>query len=1838
MSSSALNSSSRTQLMHSVDLIQVNGIHYIVVCFQDATKIYNGIDHSVVQVLNEKPPNQAHICKLTGHLVIVSEDSILVYLCDRGHKNSSRFQDVQWLFSRELAIFGPLSNAEVTFSYPLCSFNFMGSVTVFDVLAATSASYLRDESGNAGADTKAFEMATLSPNSTYLSAIESDAEDSSLGSRQKQNIFRLYLFFLPREVFIPDMSSGCEDSGFMFFSKRAIAKSDLLATPHMTPIKNERTLLPKSPADADDDNDEARDSSIENKLLTECLSTVLHMGKHRICCHSWRVANQYSQQLFSKRDQSKRVSPMMEMFLTFDIVGCLKIWSVLLAEPTDNFAGSGSFNISKDGSMTLEVNQLSSMMITNMIPGFEIGSVTPSLSRVNWVLAPNTCTSASKPPASAGKISHQSSTVSSVGPDLDASAHSPGYKIAENEMSAANQISAYPVGWLIVTFPFLIGTVETNTDNQASVHGAAGSGTIDSARRRPSGGSNMNSSAAMLGKQKIRDRDSTMESRVTVDASALTGIFFGCVFKVESGGHIAALGSPFKVSSGVPRSLLVVSNHQTPPSYTKLQMTPADKVLFPWNIVANVYAVCRFQSFNQSHSFGVPNEIDILHQFGDLDVTPHENADLSCMQTQYAGAPKISTEEDGFLFDSSMRHDEKNLVKSPFYCLPSRRLLKAVKLKARFGSEQQESHAAGHIEASNVSEVAGVHYGIQGMKELVSVDNKGDDAVLLQASHSSSNVVVNDAVDVQSCATGGFLLPWHTNQKVFKIFDAFARKAARGVDWLAESQALGFVVFERIASDSNSHSQMNLFRSPRNSQISVASQNHKPEPVNTNLLIPVQTLLVAKSIVVSDDNQERQSEPDSQLLLVLQKMPASGRFQLVVFEDSESLNRSHRVMLPPTSADTTPFSSARVDNTYFVRIILDPKYGMGMKIEAGEGGGLIIGGFKKHPATGEPMFAESLGSITVGDHLLSVEDVDLQGKSLAEGLQSIRTVIMGLQQSSTEPAEGSSSRGTVSIGLKLEKKAAGTVLEPAIRRKSESKVAAADSQEHGRQESKVFKRRHSARDDITSPGISNHQSSVGASDHCRSWVPSGTLVLPLGTVDCALLLSDHGKLIVSVLKSEGNESAAASKISSLEEMFSSFDKESATSTSKAETKVKARSTTDWTVQVQEVIIRKFSKRLVDDDAAPLQSHGLGSLSQDSHDEHKAPGSPLSPLRNLGAKQLSLSVSLKQRVVCRLQNVPFTKQCHWRIQLWNCRFVQFEPSVLSLGKDVISVTVVASRKLGKIMAGDCVSVASANMIVPGPAPTESGRPRNKDSGSGTWELLSSVPGRTALTPKTPAKSPAKSPASTISAVPMVHFLMPACVDTGTSGDTQRSLTGSSWRIASNRVSGKDHRYCLERGSETESSSSGGCVSVTVDLEESLSSPQKMLKLSDGAESISVMRITTCNRKNCEQCLSVNALYILQAPSEFCDNDNRQVNNCAANCSKSDVTRLFQSATLCFDFLYRGFGSSRHCSAATKLSSLSRLIDCQSLEQLVDCNGTGSGTLSLRPVSKAIFDGGNGNGDTTSDSSAANSPQSEGVSPSVIEVDHYSRLLDQLFNVINAMIESSSASNHAVDYNRLVNLVATFSLFHSSKLIRSSMLFAVPQKDELNRFTPPFLQQPKESSNIEFQTHELLVDRLKLDAWAVHGLLLAGLESGVAKGSMPTSAKTAALSFEAALSWLHTSSSSQHCIFSTLVARPVEYLLSMQPFRKHLDAAAATLQPVLFPKIVELRSQQSLIIVNSDSMDHVQDSCIDVLGILTDFRVALWMRDLTAAGSLIEKAAIDNFRKRKSAMDVSQTLSF
>jgi hypothetical protein len=62
------------------------------------------------------------------------------------------------------------------------------------------------------------------------------------------------------------------------------------------------------------------------------------------------------------------------------------------------------------------------------------------------------------------------------------------------------------------------------------------------------------------------------------------------------------------------------------------------------------------------------------------------------------------------------------------------------------------------------------------------------------------------------------------------------------------------------------------------------------------------------------------------------------------------------------------------------------------------------------------------------------------------------------------------------------------------------------------------------------------------------------------------------------------------------------------------------------------------------------------------------------------------------------------------------------------------------------------------------------------------------------------------------------------------------------------------------------------------------------------------------------------------------------------------------------------------------------------------------------------------------------------------------------------------------------------------------------------------------------------------------------------------------------------------------------------------------------------------VNSDSMDHVQDSCIDVLGILTDFRVALWMRDLTAAGSLIEKAAIDNFRKRKSAMDVSQALSF
>lgn len=724
--------STRTQMVQSVDFFQINGIHFMAVCFDDAVKLYNGIDHRVVQHLDKKPPKQVHICKLTGHLVVVSADSLLVYLCDRGNEKTSRFDHTQWIFSREIALFGHLSNAEISFSYPLCSFNFMGSVTVIDILSVKTASYLRDESNSGDVacsnsdDVKAFEMATLSPNSTYLSAMESDAEESEFNPRLKQNIFRLYIFFMPREVFVNDSDHvGAQDSGFMFFSNKHIAKSEYLTSP--TPRK--RSTSSSSPRESgkgtkegkEEEDDDEPTNLIEHKLIRECLSTVLDMGKQRICCHSWRVANQYSQQLLSKRDKNKRVVPMLELFLTFDIVGCLKIWSVSLAEPTDSFLGSGSFNISRDGSMTLEVNLLSNLDMAASIPEFARFPCCAALSQVSWVLVPKTSSTTPSTTSSVGELSHSDS--------VDASRHvnqSNSRQQGEAESSDAAQIALYPVGWVVLSYPALCKsdgatTVATRSTTPPRTSVGSTDPSAHAVTRRPSANSHHDNISA---KQKIRERDSAIESRVTVDATTLTGHYLNKIFKLEQAGQLISCGSGFEVNVAVPRNGSSIEADTGAPTVNShkfdFSRTSPPKTLSPWNMLLNVFAVCRFQNFNRSSStLGVPHKIDILLQFGDLDASQSHQLPLSCIQTQYAGRPNISTATSEFHLDGSARHDDKHNVKSPFYCSPVHRLLRAAKLKADFGNISRAPAAGAPHDPPDFK------YQILGSRDLLTTLGKG---------------------------------------------------------------------------------------------------------------------------------------------------------------------------------------------------------------------------------------------------------------------------------------------------------------------------------------------------------------------------------------------------------------------------------------------------------------------------------------------------------------------------------------------------------------------------------------------------------------------------------------------------------------------------------------------------------------------------------------------------------------------------------------------------------------------------------------------------------------------------------------------------------------------------------------------------------------------------------------------------------------------------------------------------------------------------------------------------------------------------------------------------------
>jgi hypothetical protein len=84
-------------------------------------------------------------------------------------------------------------------------------------------------------------------------------------------------------------------------------------------------------------------------------------------------------------------------------------------------------------------------------------------------------------------------------------------------------------------------------------------------------------------------------------------------------------------------------------------------------------------------------------------------------------------------------------------------------------------------------------------------------------------------------------------------------------------------------------------------------------------------------------------------------------------------------------------SFATVD--YEVSVTPDPDFGLGLRLESYEDSSpTVVGSFKKHPLHGGRLPAEKSGKISLGDELLFVNNVDLEGMSFDNVIETVRRV------------------------------------------------------------------------------------------------------------------------------------------------------------------------------------------------------------------------------------------------------------------------------------------------------------------------------------------------------------------------------------------------------------------------------------------------------------------------------------------------------------------------------------------------------------------------------------------------------------------------------------------------------------------------------------------------------------------------------------------------------------------------------------------------------------------------------------------------------------------------------
>jgi hypothetical protein len=92
-------------------------------------------------------------------------------------------------------------------------------------------------------------------------------------------------------------------------------------------------------------------------------------------------------------------------------------------------------------------------------------------------------------------------------------------------------------------------------------------------------------------------------------------------------------------------------------------------------------------------------------------------------------------------------------------------------------------------------------------------------------------------------------------------------------------------------------------------------------------------------------------------------------------------------------------------SVYEAPVLADAKYGLGLRLSIKESStrkAVIIENFKRHPTTGDKFHAESSGKIQIGDELISINQISLQGLDLSTVISTIRSVLKSNQSSDPE--------------------------------------------------------------------------------------------------------------------------------------------------------------------------------------------------------------------------------------------------------------------------------------------------------------------------------------------------------------------------------------------------------------------------------------------------------------------------------------------------------------------------------------------------------------------------------------------------------------------------------------------------------------------------------------------------------------------------------------------------------------------------------------------------------------------------------------------------------------------